>query len=263
LWKSTPRSSAIRLRQLRLQRRQLDDHRGKRGEDLRGSLEALVIEGRDDLRQRLDLVQPVALRHALGTEGESYGRMDSLDALVEVLHGAREQRRAHDHELGGREVLLVHLEDAQELGELRVQVLVDRRARDEDEDLRVGARAGIGRGPQVALQSLAELFVAAVLEERKAARVHGLHGRLVDVHQPGGGPGEGELDAQGQAHVTAAPDDGDTPATENFTGVNRRASGWLVLHLTPFGGSTKSASRPQGARLNGLERWNGPSEGGV
>ena len=197
------------LRELRLEGRELHDLRRQGAEHLGGGVEALVVEGRHDLGQRVDLVEGVALGHALGAERDAQARVRARDPLVEVLHRAREQRRAHHDQLAGMEVRRVEIEDAQHLGELRVEVLVHRRPGHEDDDVGGGARLGAGGGLQVQGERRLQLLVAALLDEREAPAVDALDGRLVDVDEARRGAGQRELHAEREPHVPAAADDGD------------------------------------------------------
>ena len=103
-----------------------------------GALAGAVVVGADDLRQRVELLERVALGDALGAERD----VDPAAALGEVLADvggrARVDRAAQDDERAIAEVRRDLVDRPLEDRHRRPEELVDRRA--DDDDQRVGPR---------------------------------------------------------------------------------------------------------------------------
>ncbi len=123
------------LAQLGLDRLHLDELGREAREELAHRRQRLGVEGADDLRQRAELAQAVALRHPLGAEGDARCRAPSRAAAAagaRLVPGKTVLRRIRIWP--SRRWSRAAVEHAVDGGEAGVEVLVDRRADDHHQE---------------------------------------------------------------------------------------------------------------------------------
>ncbi len=209
------------LDELGLEGLQADDLRGDRGEDFVGRLESVLVEGGNDLGERLDLVQRLPFGHAFRAERDLQTGSFVFEPAVEVFGRPREERGAHDDQCVGRDVIGVGVEDAQHVRQLRLEMLVDRRAGDEHDDIGALELDPLGRSLQPALERELQLGFTTLFDEGKFASVDPVDRVLVDIDECDLGPGKSEFDPQREPDMPATADHGDA----------RSQSGSVLRHV--------------------------------
>ncbi len=180
--------------------------REQRGRALGGH----VVVGADDLGQRVELLEGVALGDALRAERDIDRAAGFLEMLRHVLGRARVDGAAQDHQGAVAQVRGDLVDGLLEDRHRWPEELVDRRADDDDELVRALDHRAVGAEVQAAGgQDLAQQLVGAVLQERHLAGGDAVEGRLVGVVDPDPQAGLGEDEAEGQADMAAAAEDDD------------------------------------------------------
>ena len=160
-----------------------------------------------------ELAQALPLRDALGTEGDADLQARFREALLHplaVIPGKTVLRRTSV--CPSRSVRDAGVDRAVDRGEGRIQVLVDRCADDQDEELAIAHEGGRVADDEVASGDHAgEHLVRSLLEERHAPAADELDRALVDVEDRYAEAALGEHDRERQADVAAAADDADVP----------------------------------------------------
>ena len=169
-----------------------------------------VVVRADDLRQRVELLERVALGDPLRAERHVDPRAALGEMLRDVLGRARVDGAAQDDEGAVAEVRRDLVDGLLEDRHRRAEELVDRRADDDDELLGpFDHRAVRAEAEPAGREDLAQQLVGAVLHERHLAGGDPVEGRLVRVVDADAQAGLGEGEAQGQADVAAAAEDDD------------------------------------------------------
>jgi hypothetical protein len=203
-----PPGVGVELGQLRLLREELDDLRGEQPEEGASALQGPWVATGDDLGQRAQLAQRVALGDALRAE-------DDVDRLAELLHPLGDHRGharvdgAPEHQkLPVHQVIDLGLDRLQHRSDLGVEEAVDWRADDDHHRLGGADRPSVGGGGELAArQNARQQLVGPLFAEGHAPRVD----PDVAVVQHHGLPPVGKGDPERQPHMPTAADDGDVP----------------------------------------------------
>ena len=205
------------LRQLGFLGRRPDRLAGERPEQLGRPLGGAVVVGADDLRQRVELLEGMALGDPLRAERH----VDPAAALGEVLRDVAGRARVDGAAQGDqRPVAEVRRDLVDGLLEDRhrwPEELVDRGADDDDEVVRPLDHRAVGAEREPAgRQDLAQQLVRAGLHERHLAGGDPVEGRLVRVVDADAQARLGEGEAERQADVPAAAEDDDVEVRGSF-----------------------------------------------
>ncbi len=217
----------VELRQLGADRGQHDHVLGQQAEERAGPLDGARRRARDDLRQRVDLLQRDALGHALGAEGHVDLEAGALEGVRDVVGRARVDRAAHDQQLPVAQARTVLPDQLAVDLQARVQVLVERRADDRDDRVGRPDDVRVSAGLERALaQHLEQQLVRALVEEGHATTIRLRDLRRVDVEGHDLFPGPREGQTEGQSYVPAAADDDDV----GHANPGRISQQWSVGH---------------------------------
>ena len=162
--------------------------------------------GGHDLWQRAQLLHCPTLGDPLGAEGDVNGLAQPIDQPLHHASDPREHRAAQDDELSIHQVLRHTLDGSHDRLRIRVEMLVDRRADDDDHAFRHADGARLRRGSESSGdKSPVEDLLGADL-----AVGHHTGGDQADSHFVGvveGYPeaGIGQRQAQRQADMAAPP----------------------------------------------------------
>ena len=198
------------LGQLRFLGRGPDRLAGEDPEQLARPVGRAVVVGADDLGQRVELLERVALGDPLRAERDVDGAAALGQVLGDVAGRARVDGAAKRDQGALAQVRRDLVDRLLEDRHRRSQELVDRRADDDDEVVRpLDHRAARAERQPTGGQDLAQQLVGTGLEERHLAGGDPVERGLVGVvdADPQAGLGEGE--AQGQADMAAATEDDD------------------------------------------------------
>ena len=197
--------------------RRPDRLRGERAEEGRGPVGGDGRVGADDLGQRAELLEGVALGDPLRAERD----VDAAAALGEVLGDvagrARDRRCCAGRRARLAEVRRDLVDGLLEDRHRRPEELVDRRPDDDDELRRPPDHRAVGAEGQAAgRQELAEERLGAGLHERHLAGGDPVERRLVRVVDADAQADAGEREAERQADVAAAAEDDDIEVRGSF-----------------------------------------------
>ena len=185
----------------------------QRGRALGGA----VVVGADDLGQRVELLERVALGDPLRAERDVDGAAALGQVLGDVAGRARVDGAAQGDQGAVAQVRRDLVDGLLEDRHRRAEELVDRRADDDDEVVRPLDHRAVGAEREPAgRQDLAQQLVGAGLEERHLAGGDPVERGLVGVVDADAQAGLGEGEAQRQADMAAAAEDDDVEIRGSF-----------------------------------------------
>ena len=186
-------------------------------EQLRGALERTVRAGRDDLRELEELDHRLALGDALRAERHVDVEPETRDQALDHGGDARVHGAPQHEQLAVDEARRDLLDRALHRVEIRVEMLVDRRADHDHDVLGVSHRRRVGRCPQPSgVEDLAQNLVRSRLVEREGAVVHEGDRLRIHVEQRDVETAIGQRQPEREADVPATTHDrgvdGERPA---------------------------------------------------